>query len=248
MKIFEKAKLKSMQSKILTESLQYKAFTLAEVLITLAIIGVVAAITLPILMTYYQKEQTATKLEKEFSTISEAVKRSEADNGSMKTWSLSAEWTSVDSAAFWKKYVIPYLSVNKICTENYNGCWVNDSTYLDGKPLPVDSGTFTYVILNDGTSILFQYVCNAYGMIYVDLNNLNKPNILGKDIFLILLYYPQGKVMFNGWTSAYNRSRTVLLDPAYSGTCSTSDGSHRGEFCGALIQMDGWKIGQGYPW
>lgn len=44
--------------------LQKKAFTLAEVLITLGIIGVVAAMTLPTLVGEYQKKQTATQLKK----------------------------------------------------------------------------------------------------------------------------------------------------------------------------------------
>ena len=45
-------------------------FTLAEVLITLGIIGVVAAMTMPTLMTNYQKKSTATQLKKTYATIS----------------------------------------------------------------------------------------------------------------------------------------------------------------------------------
>ena len=46
-----------------------RGFTLAEVLITLGIIGVVAAITIPNLMTHFQQEQTVTKLKKAYSVI-----------------------------------------------------------------------------------------------------------------------------------------------------------------------------------
>ena len=41
--------------------MKFKAFTLAEILITLGIIGVVAAMTIPTLITNYQKKQTVTK-------------------------------------------------------------------------------------------------------------------------------------------------------------------------------------------
>ena len=55
--------------------LQKKAFTLAEVLITLGIIGVVAAMTLPTLVGEYQKKQTATQLKKFYSIMQQAITR-----------------------------------------------------------------------------------------------------------------------------------------------------------------------------
>ena len=41
-----------------------KAFTLAEVLVTLGIVGVIAAMTIPMLITNYQKRLTLTRLKK----------------------------------------------------------------------------------------------------------------------------------------------------------------------------------------
>ena len=49
------------------------AFTLAEVLITLGIIGVVAAMTMPSVITNYQKKQTAAQLKKAYSIVSQAL-------------------------------------------------------------------------------------------------------------------------------------------------------------------------------
>ncbi len=57
------------------------AFTLAEVLITLGIIGVVAAITIPSLVTNYQKHVVETKLAKFNSTMNQAMRLSMVDNG-----------------------------------------------------------------------------------------------------------------------------------------------------------------------
>ena len=57
------------------------AFTLAEVLITLGIIGVVAAMTLPSLIQNYQKKALATQTQKFYSTMSQAVKQYMADYG-----------------------------------------------------------------------------------------------------------------------------------------------------------------------
>lgn len=51
-----------------------KAFTLAEVLITLGIIGVVAAMTLPTLINSYKKQQTVTHLQKVYTSLNQALR------------------------------------------------------------------------------------------------------------------------------------------------------------------------------
>ena len=55
------------------------AFTLAEVLITLGIIGVVAAMTLPTLIQNHQKRSLEVATQKFYSTMSQAVKKYMAD-------------------------------------------------------------------------------------------------------------------------------------------------------------------------
>ena len=64
-------------------------FTLAEVLITLGIIGVVAAMTMPSLITNYQKKQTISQLKKSYSVVSQALVSSQAENGNIEEWNLS---------------------------------------------------------------------------------------------------------------------------------------------------------------
>ena len=61
-------------------SLKSAAFTLAEVLITLGIIGVVAAMTLPSLIANYKEKQTIIALKKFYTTLGQAVARSQVDN------------------------------------------------------------------------------------------------------------------------------------------------------------------------
>ena len=68
-----------------------KWFTLAEILITLGIIGVVAAITIPSLMTAHKKHVTGAKLKKSVSTLNQAIKLSESENGELETWDKSLD-------------------------------------------------------------------------------------------------------------------------------------------------------------
>lgn len=64
----------------------FNAFTLAEVLITLGIIGVVAAITIPTLIQQHRKQVIETRLKKFYSSVNQAVKLAEVDFGDKKLW------------------------------------------------------------------------------------------------------------------------------------------------------------------
>lgn len=63
-----------------------QAFTLAEILITLGIVGIVAAMTLPSLIQDYQISANINRLKNTYSILSQAVKASEADNGFVYEW------------------------------------------------------------------------------------------------------------------------------------------------------------------
>ncbi|MBE7708993.1 MAG: type II secretion system protein [Cyanobacteria bacterium SIG32] len=65
------------------------AFTLAEVLITLAIIGVVAAMTIPTLISNYKEKATVTKVKKAYSVMNEAMRLATIEHGTVDTWGLS---------------------------------------------------------------------------------------------------------------------------------------------------------------
>ena len=118
----------------------HRAFTLAEVLITLGIIGVVAAMTIPTLINDYEKKETVTALQKMYSTINQAVKISEIENGSMTGWgSPATDFDSTQSKDWWNTYFVPYsdLSVLKTCnSSNWADCWSSNAkvhVYLEAE-------------------------------------------------------------------------------------------------------------------
>ncbi len=95
-----------------------KGFTLAEVLITLGIIGVVAALTMPSLFASYQEKVMVTKLKKFVSVMSQALTMAVAENGSPDEW-VSAGTTSEErKALFWEK-LSPYLKTIKLYGRNH---------------------------------------------------------------------------------------------------------------------------------
>ena len=71
------------------------AFTLAEVLITLAIIGVVAAMTIPTLIANYQKKVLKTQFMKKYAEISQAVLLAKSETyGNFKAYCIKYDGTS----------------------------------------------------------------------------------------------------------------------------------------------------------
>ena len=64
-------------------------FTLAEVLITLVIIGIVAAMTIPTAIAKYQKAETVNRLKQVFSQFNQAVRLSTSKYGDTSTWDYS---------------------------------------------------------------------------------------------------------------------------------------------------------------
>ena len=85
-----------------------KGFTLAEVLVTLVIIGVVAAITIPTLMQNYKQNETSSKLKKFYSMMKQVYLKSELDNGKFEDWE-----NNISSEHYFTTYLAPYLNYMK---------------------------------------------------------------------------------------------------------------------------------------
>src|SRR5574344_553859 len=83
-----------------------KSFTLAEVLIVLGIIGVIAAICLPTLIKKYQQHETVTGIKKVYSELFQAIKLSQIDNGDVSTWDFDQY-----QPAFDEQYIFKYMKV-----------------------------------------------------------------------------------------------------------------------------------------
>lgn len=174
-----------------------KAFTLAEVLITLGIIGVVAAMTIPALIINTQENELKTAWKKEYSVISQAFISIVSENGG----TIKDICVSEDSTCF-LNLLATKLKTIKICPDPTakGNCWHNDNSaknYGGGADWSTSAGNVTYansaMILNDGAFILpawYKSDCTNdapllqdCGWIIVDVNGFKKPNVQGKDIF-----------------------------------------------------------------
>ena len=232
------------------------AFTLAEVLITLGIIGVVAAMTIPALITHYQKESVATQLKKTYSTISQAVRMSESENGEVAGWDMSNK----QKADVFDTYFAPYLKVSKNAIKAQELDYYSPGGQRETGLAIIRGGAYSYTLLSGVQIIVNNGVVTGVGPnqgagtaigLLIDLNGYNtKPNRFGRDAFYLLVTTEKGTILDysdDGELGTVQRTREQLLNgPSRCNYQCNKRG--RGKWCGALIQKDGWKISKDYPW
>ncbi len=165
-----------------------KGFTLAEVLITLGIIGVVAAITIPSLMTAHKAHRLRAQFLKSYSTIQQAFRQMEADDVSTDISSYSGKMGS-----FYKTFKSYFKGVHECgfytnTSKNLPCLGMGEHNYksLDGK-YTISSDYFTdgQFVLPDGTLVMIDNPnWGDFVWIFVDLNGYkNPPNRWGYDLF-----------------------------------------------------------------
>lgn len=199
-----------------------KAFTLAEVLITLGIIGVVATMTMPSLIQNTKKSEATARLKKFNSMMQQAIIMSENDNGI-----ISSDWTQnsvteevtqgMTTKKFFMTYLAPYIKYNRI-EDNAGG---------------------VIIYFADGTkSQMYKGGCMDF---IFDINGNRKPNVEGRDKFRFLSCparsdWCEGRRWCAYYTTA-DSSREKRLE-----NCKKS-----GTYCSGLLEYDNWEFKDDYP-
>ncbi len=208
-------------------------FTLAEVLITLAIIGIVAALTIPAVVNNYQKTQTLTQLRKAYSQLNQAVSMSETYNSSIENWDFT-----LSPQEFYEKYLKDYLKTagyydnNEFLKLKYK--FVGGGSSVAGITTVFSNPATIKMFLRDGTMLAIGDETSTPKTIYVDVNGTKKPNTWGEDLFVFKFSKTKKILPF---------CTTFYATGAYS---CTKDNS--GFCCSAKIMNEGWQIKDDYPW
>lgn len=181
-----------------------KAFTLAEALIVLGIIGVVAVLVIPTLIKNTQDQEYKVQFKKTYSLLNQAFLYMKEDcGGSVKGCTIAGGGVSRDLLA-------SHLKVVDICdTPGVGACWAVDRADLKllgggsvdggwgpplGKGMALADGSFVFV-RDDVPDCSLTSASTSWGMgtnpvcseIWVDTNGKKGPNTVGKDVFLIFL-------------------------------------------------------------
>lgn len=207
------------------------AFTLAEVLITLGIIGVVAALTLPSLIENHQKKVVATKLEKFYSVMNQALQAEEAENGDRSNW--APNYAAGDTFGSW------YLE------------------HLDKHIVSLDKGVDSlndtyhhyHVAFKDGTGFdAYLETGNQIDIFYcINYKTCAPESYNGRNTFLFEIC---PSLKYKLVTSSCYINNNIRREDVLT-SCRNGSGSgwrDKRHWCTRLIQMDGWQIKDDYPW
>ena len=205
-----------------------RAFTLAEVLITFAIIGVVAALTIPTLISNNNKRIVETRLAKFYSTINQAIELSEVENGPKEKWDLIPN-NSQEAIAWFNKYLKPYIIASK-------------TDYSDNEKV--------LVYYSDGSMLSFNRSGWDFFPKASDYNKTGPKNGIKNFIFLFSpastsnnYKYHTGKGV-EPYMYSWNGTETHLRNNA---TYGCNNDNYVRAFCTQLIRINGWKIPDDYP-
>ena len=199
-------------------------FTLAEVLITLGIIGIVSALTAPALSTNTQKAKIGPALARFSSVLGSAIQEYMVGNDLTDLSDETVGDAFLDKLS--KYMVMEKLDANQCSYNVMRGSSVNN----------IISGCYQ---LNDCT-VINRFVSdsnNYWAYIDVDINGPKKPNQIAKDCFEFIIY-PDGRVLAFGSNAMKNKT------PAYKNySCnpnSNGDGNDRWACTGAVADNN-WK-------
>lgn len=232
---------------------QSSGFTLAEVLITLGIIGTVAALTIPALISNYQKTRTTSQLKKVYSELKTVMETVMYDYNNYIPFDAS----TTDNEKIVHDEIMSNMKYNTYCPASANtaatcpgayptnfGMTNYSKTMNDIHPMALNSGYSRY-ILPDGTGIAFSPYWwpgsakfdsnsnwNGWGdgyrsNIYIDINGKSGPNVTGIDIFAL----------------GFSHTGLNFYVTNNNGCNTTAQGE-----CFKKIIVDNWQISSDYPW
>ena len=222
---------------------------MAEVLITLGIIGVVVAMTMPTLIQNYKNRVVETRLQKFYSVMNQAVQKAELEYGDKKFWyedvgglKTDADGNPIEGSSktddWFQKYLAPHLQI------------IKKEVSSDGIP--------TYYF-PDGSALAASQAGESRDWVFYvgkpekcRIKHNNDPGICA----FIFEFYPASQS--NYWKYLYDKG----FEPAKVGWNGTKENLYAGNvwacdktgntidsraYCAALIQYNGWKIPKDYP-
>ena len=229
------------------------AFTLAEVLITLGIIGVVAAMTMPSLIQNYQKNVYYSQFRKASAQLENALKLWAYDNGCEgNVWNCSTDTENLENSQNFVDELVKYFKVSqKIDDANYsdvcNGYNKLPASFTLKNPNSnrtqtadelcindrgINSNIYAFITV-DGVLYNFSTDFGAGNGLMVDINGPNSaPNIFGRDMFVFYL---------RDWTddSGISWNNPLYTNPEPKSICAPEKNDGDGTNCAARLLMEG---------
>ncbi len=218
------------------------AFTLAEVLITLGIIGIVAAMTIPNLMTKLKYLREAALLKENYSIMQQMMLRANEEGAisnlpNIDNMQQLKQWFS--------EYMLPHVKVTKVCYGT-KGCWSQNAKNSAGQVYVSSercgNGDVSFILFNGTSVCMDDFRDTRFGVkgdgntmigFLIDVNGSRKPNVFGEDIFAIV--FREDKILPGGYSMT-----KAQVDSNCSYKCKGS--LYCGTYCMQKVVQAGYKL------
>ncbi len=210
---------------------------MAEVLVTLGIIGVVSAMTVPTLMQNYQRQSYVTQLHKVYNELNQATLRYQTDRNA-----LNLKEAGLTSQAAAENFIESNFKIVQKCGSNITPCFASSYKKIAGTSSIGWHTPRTNYIIASGTAIGVSYrpVGDVLLELYVDTNGAKCPNIAGRDIFAMFVYN-------NGIIDDFNFSENTTApmteaarNTNYTNACAADTTNWHG--CLGKVINDNWQM------
>ena len=216
------------------------AFTLAEVLVTLGIIGVVSAMTVPSLMQNYQRQSYVTQLHKVYNELMQATERYMNDNNAV-----NMQEAGLSSNAALDNFIKSNFKIVQDCGDTSTPCFAPNSQYrkINTSPGSVGTSQKAFVTLASGASFGYGYLNNneVYGekvaVIDLDINGPKGPNIAGRDVFILAIF---NNGMIDEYSAMSAPASTEVREMSFNNGCISANTTWTG--CFGKILNDNWQM------
>lgn len=165
----------------------------------MGIIGIIAALTIPSIITKHQEKTTVSKLKKFYTTFQQAQILAINENGPINNWGLDSTNINGEKGTIYYEKIKPFLKITKDCGIR-NDCFPKSLfyKYADGS-MSGDFGkttNFPKGILSDGSYFwigigsysVYPELGSMIGSITYDINGYKGPNAFGQDVFTFDIY------------------------------------------------------------
>lgn len=232
-------------------------FSLAELLIAVAIIGVIAALTIPGVIANYQRKALLTQLQKSYVELQESLLILKTENYQKGLYGSSLNKkssTSIRNSA--GKFLLGYYKITQDCETDTQPCFaskyadLSSMTYSDyscegysvvvagGAAICIVPASITEEEVSDGTGETTTKETKNPAVVYIDVNGSKEPNIGGRDMFTFNIY-EDFTIDEVDPASTDLSSLEAERNNLYDENCLTSS---IGKGCFAKILNDDWEM------
>ena len=210
-----------------------KAFTLSEVLLALALVGIIAAMVIPGTMHHANQKMLTAQIKNTVVALQDMAQ--EQISASSTKMLVDTDFVSADALLTSGNF-----DIARKCTDT-DICWADAYKTLSSSSVSVSQAG---ILLKNGVAINYEIIENPddnpysdtntkehyYGTFFVDVNGVDKPNLLGRDLFIFKIT-DKGRI---GGNLANENSKDDLKTACRNGSDTSA--------CHTYLELNGWNM------